>query len=290
MNQYFVLSLLILIGLSCASPSYDTVAVESSNEVLQDTIKLNTAPSTLDNTYIGFNSPNAINHIANIENSYFTDFKGSFSKYYGTVWRSGAEEEYDIDSISTYEQYLNEMKILGQAPDSMHCTIYAIKGLMTGLDSSFNKLDSLHRKVYKNHEHAGWSIGYLLVKYFDWKAYVVVNQSSKEYDRCKKYFAKNKTYYVWNQPDIPVERLYDYDEDAAQLDSLLKQNEFGWGFSEQGWHTWITRFNSLKECIWNGAPSNQYSQETEGNLFRTTPFATYTDYNSHVIVFPPKQD
>jgi|GEM_PF-2190664 len=289
MNQYGAILLLTILAISCSSPNIEPIVIESVNNETQDTVKLKTELSTLENTYFGFNSPKAINHIANIENSYFTAFKNSFSKYYGTVWRAGAEEEYKNDTVSVYNQYLNELKQKGQTADSMHCTIYAVEGLKAGMGSNFKKLDSLHRVVYKKHEHAGWSIGYLLVKYFNWKAYVIVDDYSKELDRCKNAFAKNQTYDVWNQPDIPVEALYHPYDDSASIDSLLNANEFGWGFSEQGWHTWLTRFNKLKECIWNGAPSREYSHEAEGNLFRTTMFATYTDYNSHVIIFPPKQ-
>lgn len=60
-------------------------------------------------------------------------------------------------------------------------------------------------------------------------------------------------------------------------------------FSDQGWHTWITRFNDLKECNWSGAPSQKFNIGNNSPLFLETKFTEYYDYNSHIIVFPPKK-
>ena len=91
---------------------------------------------------------------------------------------------------------------------------------------------------------------------------------------------------MWKQPNIPIEKVLDFDEEQIQIDSLLNQNEFGWGFSYQGWHTWLTRFNKLKECNWAGSPFHQYSNMP---LFYETKFTHYYAYNSHIVVFPPKK-
>ena len=119
-----------------------------------------------------------------------------------------------------------------------------------------------------------------------------MNSQSKEYERCKKYWKNNGSYYVWKQPEIKINGLFELDDDSARLeaDSLLLDNEFGWGFSEQGWHTWFTRFDTLKECYWNGGPADVFSLGGKRNLFGKTKFLDYYDYKSHVICFPPRKD
>ena len=84
-----------------------------------------------------------------------------------------------------------------------------------------------------------------------------------------------------------MEALYIRGENDSLITKLLAENEFGWGFSHQDIHTWITRFNELKECDWTGAPGKKY--EVSGSpLFRSTPFLNFHDYASHVVIFPPK--
>ena len=53
--------------------------------------------------------------------------------------------------------------------------------------------------------------------------------------------------------------MYILDKDDEKINELLSQNEFGWGFSNQGIHNWITRFTTLKECMWDGAPCKKYN-------------------------------
>ena len=171
----------------------------------------------------------------------------------------------------------------------MHCTIYAIASLKAGLGKDFTKLEKEHKQIWKDREYAGWSVAYILTKHFNWNAYLIISKKSSEYKQCIKNYKKDKKYHVWKQPNIPIKKMFDFDNEKQKIDSLLSLNEYGWGFSEQGWHTWITRFNALKECNWAGAPSKKYNVNGEKPLFLATKFTNFYDYNSHVVVFPPKQ-
>lgn len=246
--------------------------------------------SNQENSYIGFNSPNAVNRIANIENEYFNSVENSYSKYYGTAWyETAAFMQIKNDTITIFEKYLEELSKLGKKPDSMHCTLYAVEALKAGLDSNFDKLQKIHKQIWGNREHAGWSIGYILVTEFDWSAYLILNDYYVNYDACVRNFKNQKKYNVWRQPDIPLVELYNMYDDADKIDSLLTQHEFGWGFSDQGWHTWITRFDTLKECRWEGVPSLKFSSGYGAPLFKSTRFLEFYDYASHVVIFPPKK-
>lgn len=249
--------------------------------------KIFTKYSNQSNEYTNFNSVNAINKIADIENEYFKDIKNSVSKYYGTVWREQAETKIVANNFSQYQAYLNT---LNEKPDSLHCTLYAYEGLKAGLTKEqLEELESKHQAIWKSREIAGWSIGYLLVKDYDWQAYLILNKQSSEYNHCLKSYQKDKTYPVWKQPNIPLEAVYVIGEQDSLISNLLNQHEFGWGFSEQGIHTWITRYNELKECNWLGSPSLQYQDsEFDKPLFISTNFKNYFDYNSHVVIFPRK--
>ncbi|MEM7102741.1 MAG: hypothetical protein AAF502_06350 [Bacteroidota bacterium] len=242
-------------------------------------------PSNLLNEYIGFNSPKAIDTLVSIENEYFKRYKSGISKFYGTVWREFAESNSPEDSTTIYQRYLGQ---LGEKPDSMHCTIYADRALKVGLEDQFDRLETTHRRIWKQREHAGWSVGYILVKEHNWKAYLVLDKASGEYDHCMNAYQRNKSYPVWRQPDIPLEAVFVKGEDNIKIQELLLENEFGWGFSEQGIHTWITRFDVLKECNWSGAPGKAFETSSKP-LFIKTPFLEFNDYLSHVIIFPPKE-
>jgi len=250
--------------------------------------KIFTEYSTLTNQYANFNSVNAINKIADIENEYFRNTKNSVSKYYGTVWREQAEHKIIENNLSQYQDYLNALQ---EKPDSLHCTLYAYEGLKAGLTKEqLEELENKHRAIWKSREIAGWSIGYILVKDYDWQAYLILNKQSNEYNHCLKSYKKDKSYPVWKQPNIPLEEVYIIGEQDSLVHNLLNQHEFGWGFSEQGIHTWITRFDELKECNWLGSPSVKYqSSEFEKPLFISTSFKDYFDYNSHVVIFPRKK-
>lgn len=290
-----IVSIVFLLLFLYACENSDKDVGKAEMEMEEDTVQayqyqIYTDTSTLPNQYVGFSSPKAVNRIAEIENEYFNSFQQSYSKYYGTVWGESASVRYEEDSSILLDSYKSEVEALGCKADSMHCTLYAMEALKAGLDTNFQVLERYHKEVYKEHEHAGWSVGYILAKYFDWKAYLVISKNSKEYDRCMKYFNKSKEYYVWNQPAIPLQGMYDFDDDFLEIDSLLNEHEFGWGFSEQGWHTWITRFKMLKECYWGGAPSKEYCSSGEDNLFSQIRFNDYYAYQSHIIVFPPKKE
>jgi len=268
-----------------------TKVKHSSNCTKKAVIKkvIHTPYSTKENEYINFNSVDAINKIADIDNEYFQNRIDKFSRYYGTVWRKKAEQTMINDSLSEYQFYINQLNIKS---DSLHCTLYAYEGLKAGLtNSQLTKLENIHQEIWKSREIAGWSLGYILVKHFNWNAYLLLHPNSNEYQNCINSFNRNQTYPVWKQPNIPLKKMYIIGESDSLINNLLNQHEFGWGFSEQGIHTWITRYNQLKECNWLGVPAlSLQTTQYEKPLFITTTFSEYFDYNSHIIVFPPKEE
>ncbi|SFW36885.1 hypothetical protein [Cellulophaga fucicola] len=280
--------LLIIISTCYSCRQKNNKIITKNNEII-DSVKTYTQPSKLTNEYVNFNSPNAINRIAEIENEYFNDYRLNSSKYYGTKWYDYVGLSMELsDSITIFDRYSiekNNMKL-----DSMHCTIFAVKGLESGFGKEFEIIKKHHIDIWSDREYAGWSLAYILTKHYNWKAYLFISKYSDEYDICVRNYKKDKKYHVWKQPNIPIEKIFDFDDDKDKINSLLKLNEFGWGFSNQGWHTWITRFDYLKECNWLGAPAKKY--DTEGNqpLFLKTKFIDYYDYDSHIIVFPPKKN
>lgn len=277
-----LLFVIILGGLSSCN-NFSPSNQEAKNESLLDTIVF-TEYSHHVNTYSNFQSPVAINRIAQIENEYFRQYQDSISQYYGTVWREQVESPSMNENL--YAQYKDE---LGSKGDSMHCTVYAVEALKAGFGDEFEELETSHRRIWRSREHAGWSLGYLLVNEWKWQAYLVIDEESEEYGHCKRAYNRNKSYPVWRQPDIPLKKMLIRGKDDAEILELLQANEFGWGFSHQGIHTWITRFEELKECNWLGAPGKKYEMWASP-LFLKTPFLEYDDYASHVIIFPPKKN
>lgn len=279
-NLPYILILVSLLFIGCFSSDNTPPMIQAKipttllPTIVPDTV-VYTAYSTTQKSYKHFTPAKAINKIAEIENEYFRQYKHGISRYYGTVWRETAQE-------SLYQAYLTK---LGTKADSMHCTIYAVRALEAGMDTAFQRLEKAHRKVYKNHEHAGWSIGHLLVKKFGWKAYLIIDRDSEEFDHCFKAFQQQKAYPVWRQPNIPLEAMYIRHEQDSLIQNLLKSHEFGWGFSKQGIHTWITRYDILKECNWAGSPCKDF-ELSPLPLFLKTPFLAYDDYASHVVIFP----
>lgn len=279
---------LFFIGIFCACDQQTS----AKKEVLPSKEKkIFTAYSSGQNEYVNFNAPLAINKIADIENEYFNAIEDGFSKYYGTVWREQAETISNSEGVLQFQDYLHNLDATIGQPDSLHCTLYAYEGLKAGLqEDQLIRLQQLHEEQWKSREIAGWSIGYLLVKYFDWEAYLFIDSSSVEFDHCIRSFKRDKTYPVWRQPNIPLKEVFILEQQDTLINDLLSQHEFGWGFSEQGIHTWITRYQDLKECNWLGAPSKKYQDSAlDKPLFITTPFSQYFDYASHVIVFPKKK-
>ncbi|MBN2890580.1 MAG: hypothetical protein JXL97_01820 [Bacteroidales bacterium] len=286
MKIKIILGFFLVIVLSCNDETVSSLDADVSNV---DTFKIYTSYSNLDNTYSGFNSPNAINKVADIENEYFNNYEKSYSKYYGTFWHEMVSfDTLENDSISVFDRYKMELSKFGKEADSMHCTIYAVEALKAGLDTNFDKLQLIHEKIWNNREFAGWSIGYILVTEFGWSAYLILSDFYQSYDVCMKNYKLYKKYDVWRQPDIPIVQVFNFYDDRIKIDSLLKENEFGWGFSDQGMHTWITRFDTLKECRWEGVPSKFLSHEYAAPLFKSTKFIEFYDYASHVVIFPPK--
>ena len=276
--KYIVIGAILLFA-SCVSvdktpPIIQAKLPTTSPTPLPDTT-VYTTYSTTQKSYKCFTPAKAINRISEMENEYFRQYENGISRYYGTIWRETAGDSF-------YQSYLAK---LGTNADSMHCTIYAVKALEAGMDTAFQVLEKAHRNVYKNHEHAGWSIGYLLVKEFGWKAYLIIDRDSEEFEHCRKAFLQQKSYPVWRQPDIPLEAMYVRHEQDSLIQNLLKSNEFGWGFSRQGIHTWITRYDILKECNWSGSPCKDFELSSLP-LFLKTPFLAYDDYASHIVVFP----
>ncbi len=287
MKIYSVLLITLVFISSCQQVHVDKKVVKEEKE------KIFAPYSNHKNEYSNFNSIKAINRLATIENEYFGAIQNGFSGYYGTQWRLRSEQKVLNDSVSQYQDYLNNLKQKnGSKPDSLHCTLYAYEGIKAGFTKSkLIELENNHRRIWKSREIAGWSIGYLLVKYFDWKAYLIIDKNSNEYSHCIKSFNKDKTYPVWRQPNIPLEKLFTIGENDSLVTNLLIKNEFGWGFSNQGIHTWVTRFEDLKECNWDGAPSKKYQDtKNEKPLFLSTKFNEYFDYDSHVVIFPNKGD
>lgn len=223
------------------------------------------------------------------ETEYFGSYESGVSASFGRVWADGAM----LDSVlgeggSTFDTYKAELAQLGKERDSLDCTLYAQELLRVGLGPQhYAKLDSMHREIWGDREYAGWSVGYLLTEHFGWKAYLFLDPQSVEYDKCTKQFAKDGTYPVWKQPNIQLTELFIIGETDSLANALLAREEFGWGFSEQGIHTWVMHYRDLKECNWAGAPAWKYDAPGAKPLFITTPFSDFHDYNSHVVIYPP---
>ncbi len=285
MNIYKLCPLLGVLFLLMNCNNSSTPIQESSLSAFEI---IYTSKSQEENTYQGFDSPKAINAIAKMENQYFNNFeRNRMSPYYGTVWRENAEKISYQNDTTIYQDY--RINLQGEA-DSLHCTLYAYEALKAGLDATiFEELETHHKRIWKDREIAGWSVGYILIKYFNWKAYLFLDPNSHEYNHCIQAYQKNKVYPVWKQPQIPLEKMYIIGQDNSSITALLEQHEFSWGFSDQGYHTWITRFTDLKECNWAGAPTQKYNDVYAAPLFKKTSFLNYHDYQSHIIVVPPKK-
>jgi hypothetical protein len=278
----FLLMALLMLACKSANPvRVEPETAEPSAPVEFDTL------STTSSRSQSFDTQAAINALVEMENTHFTLFKNGLSPYYGTAWREHAESQFEEKiSENNYTDYASK---LGTDADSLHCTLYAMVGLKAGLGDDFNSFDSLHTHQYNGHEHAGWSVGRILVDEYGWSAYLIVDHviGSPDYVTCIKNYEQSQVYDVWRQKDIALENMYIRGQDDSLITDLLSKHEFGWGFSDQGFHTWVTRYESLKECNWLGAPSEEFDTFF-AQLFIKTPFLDYYDYHSHVVVFPPE--
>ena len=217
-------------------------------------------PSPRTSPYSNFNSVAALDRAEAYETEYFDNYRDGVSASFGRVWADQAM----LDSVpgeggSTFDTYKAELVSLGKERDSLDCTLYAQELLRVGMGpEQYEKLDSLHREIWGDREYAGWSVGYLLTQHFDWKAYLILDPVSVEYKKCTRQFGKDRKYPVWKQPNIPLEAMYVIGESDSLIEALLQGQEFGWGFSEQGIHTWVMHYSELKECNWAGAPGWKY--------------------------------
>lgn len=285
-----------VIHLACSQTQQDTVfCIPKSDSVStphKDSFKVYTQYSHNENQYIGFDAPKAINRAADIDNEYFNNAESHVSIYYGRLWKGEVENDtLEGDSIPLFDRYVLDAG--GREVKPYDCTIYATDILEIGLQKdTLAELRKLHQRLFPDLKgYAGWSVGHILVKYFGWKAYLFINKQSIEYDHCLKEYRKTQSYPVWRRPNIQLEAFLDLETQRDSIHTILLENEFGWGFSYQGYHSWITRFDILKECNWIGCPAQKYvpNEVYTPKTFITTPFFEYHDYDSHVVVFPPKK-
>ena len=278
---FFVAAALVLLKSKPYSfPSTSSLAVVNVDTIAPYLTEKEEAESGL------FDAEKAVNHAADVENSWYNDSQKGISRYAGTEWLKAAAITPYREKEMYYDRYSDLLDdSLGICP--MHCTHYAIEALRAGMgEEAFARFDSIHETIWAKREYAGWSVAYVLVTYFAWEAIVIINEDSEEYVQVTSSFQKRKTYPVWRQPAIPLAKLMHFPEDKTTVDSLLKTNTFGWGFSNQGWHTWFTRYDELLECNWWGSPSMEFEDFGTQPLFLRTRFVEFADYDSHVICFP----
>jgi len=132
--------------------------------------------------------------------------------------------------------------------------------------------------LIKQQQQNWWKIEKILIK--------CVQRKSKLNEADEK---PEKEYPVWRQPNIKIEDFYILGQDDTEIEELLKKHQFSWGFSEDGIHTWITNYTDLLECHWDGTPAAKYNPNNWlPDLFETTRFIEYKDYDVHIIVVPPE--
>lgn len=281
MRSLFFLLPILCILFGCSSPQ--------SNASIEEK-ELTPNPPRV-SPYANFNSVAALDRAEAYEQEYTENYRTGASVAFGRVWADAAMLDTLPNGKTTqFDLYRKEMEDQGKTRDSLDCTLYAQELLRVGLGpDQYQKLDSLHREIWGDREYAGWSVGYLLTQHFGWRAWLFIDTVSAEFNKCTKQFKKDGSYPVWHQPNIPLEAMWTVGSEDERIDSLLANEEFGWGFSEQGIHTWVVNYRDLKECNWAGAPGFKYDIPGAKPLFITTPFERFHDYNSHVVVFPPKK-
>ena len=237
---------------------------------------------------VNFNSEAALNKSQQIVYEYFKDYSGSVSRYVGKVWLESISKQQNIRDITVFEDYLNELQRKNLKNIRMDCTIYAEECLRAGFKKdTFNLLKKYHNEIWQGKGFAGWSVAYLLTNEFGWKAYAFINPGAINYNHYTTHFI-NGEYPVWMQPNTQIIGYFILGEDNEKIESLLSEQEFGWGFSEDGVHTLITNFTDLKECHWDGPPAEKYNRNNSFPvLFETTRFVEFEDYDVHLVVFPP---
>ena len=237
---------------------------------------------------VNFNSEAALNRSQQIVEEYFRDYSESVSRYVGRVWFDNISKGQSIGDISLYEDFLNELQSRNLEKIRMDCTIYCQKCLKAGMSSEdYSKLVNYHSELWPGKGFAGWSVGYLLVDRFGWKAYAFIERDADYYYHYLSHFENKKEYPVWNQPNTKIEEFYILGEDNEKIEQLLSEHKFSWGFSEDGIHTWITNYTDLRESHWDGPPAERYNPDNSFPLlFETTRFVEFEDYDVHLIIFP----
>jgi len=246
--------------------------------------KINFEPS------LDFNSTKAIKKALSLEQEYFSNYDLGTNRFAGRLWLDYSKRETQKNNRKTlYEKYLEELSEKSLELYELDCTTYAEECLKEGLESiNYKKLKQFHNEIWPGLGLAGWSTAYILTEKFNWKAYLFISSNAKDKDYYITNFNTKQKFPVYNQPDIKLENYFIKPQQDKDIKELLNKQEFGWGFSEQGIHTWITNYNNLKECHWDGAPSKKYNYKNFPLLFETTKFNEFTDYNIHLIVFPPE--
>ncbi|MDP8203136.1 MAG: hypothetical protein P9L95_01240 [Candidatus Tenebribacter mawsonii] len=236
-----------------------------------------------------FSSDVAIQKSNEMVDEHWKNYQNGVSRYYGWVWLKNYAEQQYIGNISFHDDYLQELKNRNMKQIRMDCTIYCAKVLKVGMGSQeYSKLVGFHDEIWAGKGFAGWSVGYLLVDRFGWKAYAFIEPGANYYHHYISHFKDKKEYPVWRQPNIKIEDYFILGQDDEQIEELLRKHKFSWGFSEDGIHTWITNYTDLLECHWDGSPAAKYNPNNWlPDLFETTRFIEFKDYDVHIIIVPP---
>jgi len=207
-----------------------------------------------------FNSEAAIKESNDIVNKHWETYKDSISRYYGGFWLDNYAKHQYIGNISSLDDYQQELKKNNIESIRMDCTIYCARLLKAGMGAEeYSKLIEYHGDIWNSKGLAGWSVGYLLVDRFGWKAYAFIEPNADYHSHYISHFKDNQEYPVWNQPNIKIEEYYVLGRNDDKIENLLKKYDFSWGLSQDGIHTWITHYSDLLECHWDGVPAAKYN-------------------------------
>ncbi len=239
-----------------------------------------------------FNADTAMERSNEMVKEHWENYHKGVSRYYGRVWLDNYAKGYYIGDSTYHDDYIQELRKRDMQKVRMDCTIYCAKVLKAGMGSEeYSKLVNYHNAIWSGYGFAGWSVGHLLVDRFGWKAYAFIESGANYHHHYISHFKDKKEYPVWKQPNIKIEAYYSLGEDDAEIEKLLSQHKFSWGFSKDGIHTWITNYANLLECHWDGTPAAKYNVNNWfPDLFETTRFIEYKDYNVHIIVVPPENN
>jgi len=236
------------------------------------------------------------------DRAYRADYERGVCRYYGRKWAStyARRQRWAGGEQTVWQRYVSELRKRGVKPRRIDCTLYAQAILEAGMTSqSYRQLWRGHRAIWKAKGFAGWSVAHLLTRQHGWRAYAFIRRGAPHYHYYMHHFIKRREYPVWKQPNIKLERHFILGKDDRAVEALLERHRFGWGFSDGGIHTWVTRGRDLKECHYDSGPSRRYEipshhplyrvglQNQREPLFKTTRFVAFKDYRVHLVVFPP---